>query len=116
MGDEKLDVTTLEPTYWTQDEKLTEDGMVYVGAYTLDLPQFEPWFVSVLSAYNGLGVLYTKMGRLGTAERLFEQALERREQAVSPDASFTAENFNHLGALYTRNGNMRRLKSSCAER
>lgn len=103
-GDETLDVTTLEFTYWTQDDKLTEDGLAYVGAYTVDLHQFDPWFVSVLSTYNGLGVLYSKIGRLSTAEKLFKQALEGREKAVGPDASFTAEIVNHLGALYTRNG------------
>lgn len=104
-GGEKLDVTTLEFTYWTQDDKLTGDGLAYVGAYnTVDLHQFDPWFVSVLSTYNGLGVLYMKIGRLNTAEKLFKQALEGRVKAVGPDASFTAEIVNHLGALYTRNG------------
>lgn len=103
-GSERLDVTTLQFTYWTQDDKLTEDGLAYVGVYTTDLHQFEPWFVSVLSTYNGLGVLYMKIGRLSTAERLFQQALEGREKAVGPDASFTAEIVSHLGALYTRNG------------
>lgn len=102
---EKLDVTTLEFTYWTQDDKLTGDGLAYVGAYhAVDLHQFDPWFVSVLSTYNGLGVLYMKIGRLSTAEKFFKQALEGREKAVGPDASFTAEIVNHLGALYTRNG------------
>ena len=101
---EKLDVTTLEFTYWTQDDKLTEDGLAYVGSFTTDLHRFDPWFVSVLSTYNGLGVLYAKMGRLTTAEKLFKQALEGRERAVGPDASSTAEIISHLGALYTRNG------------
>lgn len=41
-GDEKLVVTTLEFTYWTQDDKLTEDGLAYVGASTVDLHQFDP--------------------------------------------------------------------------
>lgn len=103
-SDEELGVTTLEFTYWTQDDKLTEDGLAYVGAYTTDLHRFDPWFVSELSTYNGLGVLYMKIGRLSTAETLFQQALEGREKTMGPDASFTAEIVNHLGALYTRNG------------
>ncbi|KAL8910847.1 MAG: hypothetical protein Q9171_003885 [Xanthocarpia ochracea] len=102
--DERLDVTTLGFTYWTQDDKLTEDGLAYEGIYTTDLHQFDPWFASVLSTYNGLGVLYMKVGRLSTAEKLFKQALEGREKAMGPDTSFTAEIINHLGALYTRNG------------
>ena len=59
--------------------------------------------MSVLSAYNGLGVLYTKIGDLSTAEKLFKKALERREKAVGPDTGWTSEIANHLGALYTRN-------------
>ncbi|KAL8859442.1 MAG: hypothetical protein Q9178_004120 [Gyalolechia marmorata] len=102
--DEKLDVTTLGFTYWTQDDKLTEDGLAYEGVYTTGFHQFDPWFASVLSTYNGLGVLYMKVGRLSTAEKLFKQALEGREKAMGPDTSFTAEIVNHLGALYTRNG------------
>ncbi len=102
--DEKLDVTTLGFTYWTQDDKLTEDGLAYEGIDTADLHQFDPWFASVLSTYNGLGVLYMKVGRLSTAEKLFKQALEGREKAMGPDASYTAVIVNHLGALYTRNG------------
>ena len=104
MGEKKLDATRLEFTYWTQDDKLTEDGLAYIGAFERDLHQFEPWFVSVLSAYNGLGVLYMKIGDLSTAEMLFKQALEGREMTVGPDTGFTAEIVNHLGALYTRTG------------
>lgn len=102
-GGEKLDLTRLGYTYWTQDDKLSGDGLAYVGAYTADLHQFDPWFVSVLSTHNGLGVLCMKIGDLSTAEKLFKQALEGREKAVGPDASSTAEIVNHLGALYTRN-------------
>ena len=103
--DEELDITTLEFNYWTQDDKLTGDGLAYVGIYNMvDLRRFDPWFVSLLSTYNGLGVLYMKFGRLNAAEKLFRQALEGRENALGPDSSFTAEIVNHLGALYTRNG------------
>ena len=103
-GERKLDATRLEFTYWTQDGKLTEDGLAYVGAFERDLHQFEPWFASVLSAYNGLGVLYMKIGNLSTAEKLFKQALEGREMAVGPNTGFASEIVNNLGALYTRNG------------
>ena len=103
-GEKKLDATRLQFTYWTQDDKLTEDGLAYIGAFKKDLHQFEPWFASVLSAYNGLGVLYMKIGDLSTAEKLFKQALEGREKAVGPDTGLTGEIVNHLGALYTKNG------------
>lgn len=110
-GGERLDVTTLEFIYWTQDDKLTGDGLAFTGTYsTVDIRQFDPWFVSALSTYNGLGVLYMKVGRLSTAEKLFKQALEGREKAVGPDASSTAEIVNHLGALYTRNGHYDRAE------
>jgi len=101
---EKLIGTTLGFIYWTQDDKLTEDGLAYEGAYKGDFHQFDPWFVSVLSTYNGLGVLYMKIGRLSGAEKLFKEALEGREKAMGPDDRYTAEIVNHLGALYTRTG------------
>ena len=104
MGEKKLDGTRLEFAYWTQDDKLTEDGLAYVGAFEKDLRQFEPWFASLLSAYNGLGVLYVKIGDLSTAEKLFEQALEGKKKALGADTRVTAEVINHLGALYTRTG------------
>ena len=103
-GERKLDATRLEFSYWTQDDKLAEDGLAYIGAFKKDLRQFEPWFASLLSAYNGLGVLYVKLGDLSTAEKLFKQALEGKEKALGADTRVTAEVVNHLGALYTRNG------------
>ena len=103
-GERKLDATRLGFTYWTQDDKLGEDGLAYVGALRKDLRQFEPWFASLLSAYNGLGVLYVKIGDLSTAEKLFKQALEGKEKALGADTRVTTEVVNHLGALYTRNG------------
>ena len=45
-----------------------------------------------------------KVGDVSTAEKLFKQALQGREKAVGPDTRLTAGVFNHLGALYTRNG------------
>ncbi len=101
---EKLRVSTLGFLYWTQDDKLTEDGLSYAIDYAANLQQFRPWFASALSTYNGLGVLYMKIGRLDTAEKLLKEALDGREKAVGPDASFTAEIINHLGALYTQTG------------
>lgn len=90
--------------YWTQDDKLTEDGLAYEGAYKGDFHQFDPWFVSVLSTYNGLGVLYMKLGRLDAAEKMFKAALEGREKAMGRDDRYTVEIVNHLGALYTWTG------------
>ena len=101
----KLQGTHYAFIYWTQDDKLTEDGLRYEGAYKGDFHQFDPWFVSVLSTYNGLGVLYMKTGRLDLAESLFNQALSGREKAMGYDDRYTAEIVNHLGALYTRTGN-----------
>lgn len=103
-GNQKLDVATLGFSYWTQDDKLTKDGLAYEADYTTNLQQFEPWFASVLSTYNGLGVLYMKIGRLDIAEELLKQALQGREKAVGPEGSFTAEVINNLGVLYTRIG------------
>ena len=100
---EQSDITTLQFIYWTQDDKLTEDGRAYVGDLTKDLRQFGPWFVSLLSAYNGLGVLFMKRGRLCIAEELLKQALEGRER-TDLDATSTATIVLHLGTLYTRNG------------
>ena len=107
----KLEGTTLAFIYWTQDDKLTDDGLRYEGAYKGDFHQFDPWFVSELSTYNGLGVLYMKTGRLDLAEKLFNEALEGREKAMGPDDRYTAELVNHLGALYTRTGNYERAES-----
>ena len=103
---EKLIGTTLGFIYWTQDDKLTEDGLAYEGAYKGDFHQFDPFFVSVLSTYNGLGVLYMKIGRLNGAEKLFKEALEGRERAMGPDDRYTVEIVNHLGAFYIRNGDL----------
>ena len=114
-GERTLDATRLEFTYWTQDEKLTEDGLAYVGAFTGDLHQFDPWFVSVLSTYNGLGVLNTKTGDLITAEKLFKQALEGREK---PWASIPASppKLPTTWELYTLGmDSMIKLKTSYAE-
>ena len=102
-GEKKLDATRLHFTYWTQDDKLTADVLACIGAFEIDLHQFDPWFASVLGAYNGLGVLYMKIGDLSTAEKLFKKALEGREKAVGPDTRWTGEIVNHLEALYTRN-------------
>ena len=88
--------THLAFIYWTQDDKLREDGLAYEGAYKGDFHQFDPWFVSVLSTYNGLGVLYMKTGQLDLAEKLFNDALEGREKAMGPDDRYTAEIVNHL--------------------
>ncbi|KAL8837522.1 MAG: hypothetical protein Q9170_002481 [Blastenia crenularia] len=49
-------------------------------------------------------ILHMKIGALSTAEMLFKQALEEREKAMGPNASFTAEIVSHLGALYTWSG------------
>ncbi len=107
----KLEGTTLALIYWTQDDKLTDDGLRYEGAYKGDFHQFDPWSVSELSTYNGLGVLYMKTGRLDLAEKLFNQALEGREKAMGPDDQYTAELIDHLEALYTRTGNYERAES-----
>ncbi len=96
--------------YWTQDDKLREDGLAYEGAYKGDFHQIDPWFVSVLSTYNGLGVLNMKVGRLDLAEKLFSDALDGREKAMGLDDRYTAEIVNHLGALYTRTGNLEKAE------
>lgn len=101
---EKLVGTILGFIYWTQDDKLTEDGLAYEGAYKGDFHQFDPWFVSVLGTYNGLGVLYMKIGRLKAAEQLFKDALDGREKAMGHNDRHTLEIVNHLGALYTYTG------------
>lgn len=101
--DEKLDVTRFKFMYWTQDDKLTADGLAYVEDPTKDLHRFYPWFVSLLSAFNGLGVLFMQMGRLITAEKLLQQALEGREK-IGVNTSPTAIVHLHLGILYARNG------------
>ncbi|KAL8871438.1 MAG: hypothetical protein Q9174_002726 [Haloplaca sp. 1 TL-2023] len=47
--DYKLQGTNLAFIYWTQDDKLREDGLAYEGAYKGDFHQFDPWFgMSVL--------------------------------------------------------------------
>ena len=107
----KLDWTNRAFIYWTQDDKLRSDGLAYEGAYKGDFHQFDPWFVSVLSTYNGLGVLYMKTGHLDLAEKLFSDALAGREKAMGRDDRYTAEIVNHLGALYTRIGQLERAES-----
>ena len=101
--DERLDATRLKFIYWTQYDKLTKDGLAYVGDFTNDLHRFHPWFVRLLSAYNGLGVLFMKMGRLITAEKLFQQALNGQEK-IGRNATSFAIVVMHLKILYTRNG------------
>ena len=108
--DYELIPTNLAFIYWTQDDKLREDGLAYEGAYQGDFHQFDPWYVSVLSTFNGLGVLHMKTGRLDLAERLFNDALEGREKAMGPDDRYTAEIVNHLGALHTRIGNLEKAE------
>lgn len=103
MADEKGDISILQFIYWTQDDKSKLDDLVPVGDFTKDPRQFMPWIVSLLCAYNGLGVLFMKRGCLVTAERLFKQALDGREK-IGPDATATAMVVLHLGTLYTRNG------------
>ena len=92
--------------YWTQDDKLRADGLAYEGAYKGDFTAFDPWYVSVLSTYNGLGVLYMKTGHLDLAEDFFTKALSGREKTMGRDDRYTAEIVNHLGALYTRLGQL----------
>ncbi|KAL8966364.1 MAG: hypothetical protein Q9183_003405 [Haloplaca sp. 2 TL-2023] len=98
--------TNLAFIYWTQNDELREDGLAYENAYKGDFHPFDPWFVSVLSTYNGLGVLYMKTGHLELAETLFNSDLEGREKVFDPDDRYTAEIVNHLGAFYTRLGNL----------
>lgn len=97
-----LSWTNLAFVYWTQDDKLRSDGLAYEGAYKGDFHEFDPWFVSVLSTFNGLGVLYMKTGRLDLAEMYLRDALAGREKAVAEDERYTSEIVSHLGALLMR--------------
>ena len=103
-SDEKLHSTRLGIFYWTQDDKLNASGTKLEGVHTGDLSAFDPWYVSALSAKNGLAIAYMKEGRLSTAEALFKQALEGREKASGFEHSKTLEVVNHLGALEVLKG------------
>lgn len=102
---EHLHSTRLGVIYWTQDDKLNASGTKLEGVDTGDFSAFHPWFVSALSAKNGLGIVYMKQGRLSTAETLFNQALEGREKVSGSEERDTLEIVNHLGALEVLKGN-----------
>ena len=101
---EQIYSTHLGVFYWTQDDKLDASGTKLEGVYTSDYSAFNPWFVSALSAKNGLAITYMKEGRLSTAESLLEQALEGREKASGLEDRKTLEVVNHLGAIKVLKG------------
>lgn len=105
---EPLHSTRLGVFYWTQDDKLNASGTKLEGVLHTgdrgDFSAFDPWFVSALSAKNGLAITYMKEGRLSTAETLFTQALEGREKAFGFEDRKTLEIVNHLGALEVLKG------------
>ena len=104
-ANERLHSTRLGILYWTQDDKLDASGTKLEGSLEVDFSTFKPWFVSALSAKNGLAIAYMKEGRLCAAETLFKEALEGREKADGPTASKTFMVINHLGTLETLKGN-----------
>jgi tetratricopeptide (TPR) repeat protein len=62
--------------------------------------------VIVLDAVMKLGLLYTRQGKLGEAEKMYQQALEGHEKALGLEHTLTLQTVNNLGNLYTRQGKL----------
>src|SRR5438045_1933374 len=65
-----------------------------------------PDHTSTLDAVNNLGLLYTDLGRLDEAEKLFQRALQGKERAWGPEHTSTLNTVNNLGMLYADLGRL----------
>ncbi len=67
--------------------------------------------LSLISACNSLGVLYSEQGKMAEAEALFLRALARFEKALGPDHKFTLDTVHNLGALYSQQDKMKEAET-----
>jgi tetratricopeptide (TPR) repeat protein len=61
---------------------------------------------AVLDAVHLLGNLYANQGKLGEAEKMYEQALRGFEEALGVGHSSTLQTVNNLGLLYADQGRL----------
>ena len=57
-------------------------------------------------AYHNLGYLYESQGKLEEAEKMYQQALQGKENAWGPDHTSTLNTVNNLGNLYKSQGKL----------
>ncbi|KAF2485907.1 hypothetical protein BDY17DRAFT_246610 [Neohortaea acidophila] len=57
-------------------------------------------------AWNTLGLLYTRLGKLTSVEKLFTRELKAYEQAHGPDHASTLGAVNNLGVMYKNQGKL----------
>ncbi|KIJ39529.1 hypothetical protein M422DRAFT_110290, partial [Sphaerobolus stellatus SS14] len=63
-----------------------------------------PNHTSTLTTVNNLGLLYSQLGQLEKAERMYEWALAGFERALGPNHTDTLTTVNNLGLLYSKLG------------
>jgi tetratricopeptide (TPR) repeat protein len=65
------------------------------------------WGITIpLDTVNNLGILYTDLGRLDEAEKMYQRALQGKEKAWGPEHTSTLSTVNNLGLLYTDLGRL----------
>ncbi|CAN9148983.1 unnamed protein product [Alternaria alternata] len=61
---------------------------------------------SLTGAIHNLGALYADQGKLDKAEKMYQRALQRFEEALGRDHTSTLATVNNLGILYRRQGKL----------
>jgi tetratricopeptide (TPR) repeat protein len=61
---------------------------------------------STLDTVNNLGNLYTNLGQLDEAEKMYQRALQGKEKAWGPEQTSTLHTVNNLGNLYANLGRL----------
>lgn len=87
--------------FYTQDDKLDSTGTHYEGTHLGEFATHEAWFVSTLSALNGLGIVHLKKGLVQSAE-----TLEGREETSGAGDKYTLNVVDHLGSVFLLQGNL----------
>ena len=98
--------TVLGLQFYTQDDKLDATGMHYEGTHLGEFGTHEAWFVSTLSALNGLGIVHLKKGLVQSAEILLTQALAGREETSGALDKYTLNVVDHLASVFLLQGDL----------
>jgi tetratricopeptide (TPR) repeat protein len=72
--------------YFVENGMISEDGIAWV--------------------LDSLGNLYSDLGKLGEAEKMYKRALQGREKALGPEHTSTLSTVNNLGNLYADQGKL----------
>jgi tetratricopeptide (TPR) repeat protein len=62
---------------------------------------------TTLGTVTNLGLLYSKLGKLGEAEEMHQRALKGYEKSQGPDHFLTLNSLNHLGDVYADQGKIK---------